>query len=186
MDMMNRRVKWTEAVLGQDNLQASNVVTFANNSAVKNSLQMSGPDNFTESVVPSLGYLRGNESLQTEVNIHLAELDKHNEIATQGRLKSQRGGPGDFSVKRMVDWPQNFILTGSRKTRPTYNDLTITQWVSGFVLCIQEEKSDVARECMLDYLGNLMEDASDFSWEAAKSSIAIALTNMEAGPFKMD
>ena len=32
---------------------------------------------------------------------------------------------------------------------------------------------------MLDYLGNLMEDASDFSWEAAKASHAILLTNME-------
>ena len=83
-----------------------------------------------------------------------------------------------FLVKRKVDCPQNFILTGSRKTRPTYGDLTVTQWVSGFVWCIQEEKSDAAKECMLDYLGNLMEDASDFSWEAAKASHAIALTNM--------
>ena len=33
---------------------------------------------------------------------------------------------------------------------------------------------------MLDYLGNLMEDASDFSWESAKASHAIVLTNMEA------
>ena len=37
---------------------------------------------------------------------------------------------------------------------------------------------------MLDYLGNLMEDASDFSWEAAKASHAIALTNMEADRLK--
>ena len=33
---------------------------------------------------------------------------------------------------------------------------------------------------MLDYLGNLMEDASDFSWESAKASHAVVLTNMEA------
>ena len=142
------------------------------------------PDSNTESVVPSLGYLRENESVQSEVDKRLAELEKLNETATRGRLKSQRGGPGEFSVKRMVDWPQNFILTGSRKTRPTYDDLTFTQWVSGFVRCIQEEKSDVAKECMLDYLGNLMEDASDFSWEAAKASHAIALTNMEADRLK--
>ena len=66
--------------------------------------------------------------------------------------------------------------------RLTYNDLTITQWVSGFIQCIQEENSDAARECMLDYLGNLMED--DFSREAAKASHAIALTNMEADHLK--
>ena len=56
----------------------------------------------------------------------------------------------------------------------------MSQWVSGFVRCIQEEKSEAAKSSMLDYLGNLMEDASDFSWESAKASHAIVLTNMEA------
>ena len=46
---------------------------------------------------------------------------------------------GDFSFKRMFDRPQNFILTGSQKTRPTYDNLTIIQWVFVFVLCIQEK-----------------------------------------------
>ena len=33
---------------------------------------------------------------------------------------------------------------------------------------------------MLDSLGNIMEDASDFSWESPKAAHAILLTNMEA------
>ena len=61
----------------------------------------------------------------------------------------------------MVYWPQNFILTGSRKSRPSYDDWTLTQWVAGFVGCIQEAKSEEASACMLDYMGNLMEDVSD-------------------------
>ena len=133
-----------------------------------------------ESVIPSLGYLRNNESFQAEADKRLAELAKLNESATKGRLKSQRGGPGDVMVQKIVDWPQNFILTGNRKVRPTYDDLTMSQWVSGFVRCIQEEKSEAAKSSMLDYLGNLMEDASNFSWESAKASHAIVLTNMEA------
>ena len=133
-----------------------------------------------ESVVLSLGYLRSNESMQVEVNKRLAELAQINETATKGRLKSQRQGPGDITVKRIVGWPQNFILMGSRKTRPSYDDLTMTQWVSGFVRCMQEEKSEAAKASMTDYLGNLMEDASDFSWESAKAAHAIILTNMEA------
>ena len=52
--------------------------------------------------------------------------------------------------------------------------------MSGFVRCIQEEKSGETRASMLDYLGNLMEDASDFSWESAKATHAVVLTNMEA------
>ena len=133
-----------------------------------------------ESVVPSLGYLRNNTSIQAEVDKRLTELAQTNESATRGRLKSQMGGSGEVLVKKVVDWPQHFILTGNRKSRPSYDDLTVMQWVSGFVRCIQEEKSGDARASMLDYLGNLMEDASDFSWESAKASHAVVLTNMEA------
>ena len=58
--------------------------------------------------------------------------------------------------------------------------MTITQWVSDFVYCMQEEKSEQSRTCMLDYLGNIMEDASDFSWDSAKAYHAVVLTSMEA------
>ena len=146
MDKMDRRVQQTEATLDQGNSQASSAVISAKNSPEKNLAHVPVLDNGTESVVPSLGYLRGNESLQSVIDKRLAELEKLNETATRGRLKSKRGGPGDFLLKRMVDWPQNFILTGSKKTRPTYDDLTITQWVSGFVQCVQE-KSDATKDC---------------------------------------
>ena len=96
MDKMDRQVQRTEAALDQGNSQASK------NSPEKNLVQALVPDNSTESVVPSLGYLRENESVQSEVDKRLAELERLNETATRGRLKSQRGGPSDFSVKRMV------------------------------------------------------------------------------------
>ena len=131
-------------------------------------------------MVPSLGYLRNITSIQVEVDRRLSKLAQINESATRDRMKSQRGGPGEVPVKRVVDWPQHFILTGNKKARPSYDDLTVTQWVSGFVRCIQEEKSGETRASMLDYLGNLMEDASDFSWESAKASHVVVLTNMKA------
>ena len=58
-----------------------------------------------------------------------------------------------------------------------------TQWVCGFVQCMQEEKSEHSRTCMLDCLGNIMEDASDFSWDSSKACHTVALTNMEADSF---
>ena len=178
MEQMDRRVQRTEAALEQGSVQASTSAS----SAASHSNNLVGGSTMeqatVESVVPSINYLRTNESLQSEVEWRLAELRNINEFAKQGRVKSQRGGPGEISVKRIMDWPQNFILTGSQKTRPTYDDLNITQWVSGFVRCIQEEKSGASRACMLDYLGNIMEDASDFSWESAKEAHAILLTNI--------
>ena len=128
MDQMDRRVQRTESALEQGTSQVSSLTVTSHNSPNPKVLSNSiDTETAVESVVPSLGYLRNNESVQ--------------------------------------DWSQNFILTGSRKTRPSYDDLTMAQWVSGFVRCVQEEKSEAARASMLDYLGNLMEDASDFSWE---------------------
>ena len=171
-----------EAALEQGSSQAS--LHHSSSHKSSNSATVShGSDtasNSAESVVPSMEYLRSNESLQSEVEKRLADLKNLNEAATRGRVKSQRGGPGEITVKKSVDWPQNFILTGTHKTRPTYDDLSITQWVSGFVRCIQEEKSENNKASMLDYLGNIMEDASDFSWDSAKACHAILLTNMEA------
>ena len=150
MEQIDRRMQRTEAALEQASTQAS---TSASSAASHSSNSVGGnatEQNTVESVVPSIDYLRTNDSLQSEVERRLAELRNINEFATRGRIKSQRGGPGEISVKRIVDWPQNFILTGSQKTRPTYDNLSITQWVSRFVRCIQEEKSEANRACMLE------------------------------------
>ena len=169
MELMDRRVRHTEAALEQGSSHVSPLPSTSRSqhgTATVSNHSITFPDsNVTEanqSVVPSIEFLRSNESVQCEVEKCLAELRTLNESATKGRVKSQRGGPGDIFVKKSVDWPQNFILTGNQKTRPTYDDLSFTQWVSGFVRCIQEEKSEQCRSAMLDYLANLMEDASVF------------------------
>ena len=50
----------------------------------------------------TIDYLRTNDSLQREVVRQLAELRNINKFDT-GRVKSQRGGPGEILVKRVVD-----------------------------------------------------------------------------------
>ena len=178
MDCMDKRVQHMEATLKKSNSQATNIPATSLGTAGQ-VMGYDSDENIAQSVVSSLDFLRNNESLQTQVERRLAELKNANEMATRGRLKSKRCGPGDVTVKKLIDWPQNLVLTGAHKTRPTYDDLTIIQWVSGFFRCILEEKSASNRHLMLDYLGNLMEDASDFSWDSAKVAHCILLTNMD-------
>ena len=112
MDLMDRRVQRTEPALEQGTSQASSsTVTSHNPPNPKVLNNRSDTEAMVETVVPSLGYLRGNKSVQAEVDKRLAELAQINETATKGRLKSERGGPGDITVKRIVDWPQNFIFS---------------------------------------------------------------------------
>ena len=106
-EKMDRRVQRTEAALEQGNSQAGQSTS---NFSVKNAGSTVALSNATvetnsESVVPSIDFLRTNDTLQSEVDRRLAELRNLNESATRGRVKSQRGDPGEISVKRVVDWP---------------------------------------------------------------------------------
>ena len=49
------------------------------------------------------------------------------------------GGSMDISVKERVKWPHEFALAGSTKNRITYNQLNITQWMSGFCRILRDE-----------------------------------------------
>ena len=97
------------------------------------------------------------------------------------KLKSKRGGPVDVIVQQKVLWPPEHILGGQNRQRLTYNQITMPQFVQGFVKNILDESNLQYREHMLQYLGDIMEDASDFSWQSAKASHAVLLCEMERG-----
>ena len=53
--------------------------------------------------------------------------------------------------------------------------------MQGFVKNIMDEKDRKCKEKMLCYLGDLMEDTTDFSWGSAKSAHAVLMCQMERG-----
>ena len=67
------------------------------------------------------------------------------------------------------------------RTRITYDQLSITQWVQGFTRNILDEKNVKRRMKMLSYMSDLMEDATDFSWQGAKAAHAVLLCEIERG-----
>ena len=81
----------------------------------------------------------------------------------------------------MLKWPHEFVLTGTHKERVSYDQLTPVQWMAGFCRTMKEESDLSLREHMLDYIIALLEDASGFSWAAAKASHAVLLCHMEQG-----
>ena len=95
------------------------------------------------------------------------------------RSKSQRGGNEQIFVKRQVPWPQNYVLSGTAKTRVCYDSLTVFQWVCGLCNIIREEKNVKTKNCMLAYMTEIMEDAQDFGWASAKGAHALLLCRME-------
>ena len=84
-------------------------------------------------------------------------------------------------VSNTVKRPQEFVLSGFKKERIQYDQLSVVQWVADFCRILREEQNPQVREHMLDYLIALMEDANDFSWDAARASHAVLLCRMEQG-----
>ena len=72
-------------------------------------------------------------------------------------------------------------MGGATRQRISYDQLSLTQWVQGFCKNILEQKSSSCRDSMVAYLGDLMEDATDFSWQGAKAAHAVMLCEMEHG-----
>ena len=131
-----------------------------------------------DAVIPSTQFLKKSSHIQAAVDEKLQELARINE---QGRFKSQRGGNEQINVKYQVPWPQNHVLSGTSKSRTSYDSLTIFQWMAGFCSIIKDENDFKAKNAMLEYLTELMEDAQDFGWSSAKGAHALILCRMEEG-----
>ena len=130
--------------------------------------------------VPPPSVLRQEACIQQEVQQRLQELAK-NVHSGNGRVKSQRGGSIDIFVSNRVKWPHEYVLSGQKKDRISYNQLSPVQWMSGFCRAMREEQNRAIKDCMLDYVINLLDDAQDFSWSSAKASHAVLLCRMEQG-----
>ena len=131
--------------------------------------------------IPDLHQLRQTQSIQKQVQERLKEIQEANVTGSVTKNKSLRGGPVDIVVPHRIKWPHEYVLAGSTKERISYDQLSTVQWVTGFCRIMREEKNEKSKDCMLDYLIALLEDAQDFSWYAAKASHAVLLCRMEQG-----
>ena len=134
-----------------------------------------------ELVLPTEKFIRKNASMQRHVDAKIEELKKLNEQDVKGNLKSQKSINDEVIVKCKVPWPQNHVLNGSTRFRPSYDSLSVFQWVTGFTSIIQDEKTVEIKNKMLEYMADLREDTHDFSWASAKAYHAAVLCRMEGG-----
>ena len=105
--------------------------------------------------LPSLSSIRKSAVVQKQVDSWIRQLEKTNQSPgtdTGGKIKSKGGGggPTEVIVKNRMAWPQDAILGGVNRTRVTYDQLSMSQWVHGFCRNVLEEKSENIREKCLN------------------------------------
>ena len=132
--------------------------------------------------IPSLHSIRQSGKIQRQVDARIRELEQQSQSSgSVGKIKSKRGGNVEVVVKHRVAWPHESILGGVTRSRMSYDQLTMSQWVQGFCKNILDESDNNIREKMIQYMGELMEDATDFSWQGAKAAHAVLLCEFERG-----
>ena len=146
----------------------------------KQSKYVSSSSSSDESDVSSLELLKSSH-VQSKVDTRIKDLNQSSRATGKLKYKSLRGGDVDVQVRHKVHWPHEAILSGVSRQRVAYDQLSLTQWVHGFCKNILEEKSESRKDSMITYLDDLMEDATDFSWQGAKAAHAVLLCEMERG-----
>ena len=93
-----------------------------------------------EQYMPCLNTIRKSAKIQQQVDKRIRELEKQSESADSvGKIKSKRGGNVEVVVKHRVAWPHEVILGGVTRSRVSYDQLTMSQWVQGFCKNVLDE-----------------------------------------------
>ena len=86
-------------------------------------------------------------------------------------------------VKDTIDWPHMHIqrVSGGKRVGVQYKELTIAEFVFGFLEMLDAPKAKWDREVMLGILMFIMRDAIDFSWENARGFYQMVGIDVECG-----
>ena len=98
------------------------------------------------------------------------------------RAKSGRKRTAADLVKVAVEWLHYHTYRGPGKDMDAYDDLTVTEFVHGFVTTLLASHADArGKNTQLRHLQHLILDATDFGREAARHAHGVILQEMEAG-----
>ena len=86
-------------------------------------------------------------------------------------------------VKDRIDWPHMYVkrVVGGARIGSAYKDLTVPEFVYGFLCMLESPKCKMDKEVMLGILRMLMQDAMDFSWEGVRAFYQMIGVDVETG-----
>ena len=145
---------------------------------------LDGGDDFIQDnarPIPTLQTLRQDADIQQRVQHRFHELEQLQQPDTGNLDLLIDALVKKKTEKQKIKWPQELAFVGTMRKRPSYEQLTICQWMLGFLRIQQEEKDSVVKDNMSQYLVELMQDACDFTWESAKGAHSVLLHRMTDG-----
>jgi hypothetical protein len=131
--------------------------------------------------------LRKNDGLQRQVCERLNELSKateHSQDSTQKGKRSGRNKTVHDVILHEVEWPQYHVNRTNSDKSPTYDELSLPEFVAGTLTSILEaEKVSALAKIQITHLIEIMTDAEDFSWAVLRQFHALVLQDLEMGKY---
>jgi hypothetical protein len=137
----------------------------------------------SSSVPPSLNQMRSSDALVSQEEKLVNSMD-----VTQGQSNSKvlkRGWTrhgGDNAPRVPTPWPQDFVLGHGAMRALSYEDLSVYQWVQGYLSIAQMQGIETLR-AMVAHMQALFTEASFAGWDPAKFAHGCVLTDLEDGMY---
>lgn len=98
--------------------------------------------------------------------------------------KSKKSGrvqtASDFVVQR-VEWPHFHIFRGHSRQPATYDELSVQEFVCGYLAALEHEPEAQTKELQLKHLRHLMQDCAEYGWQGPRNFHGIFLQEIEKG-----
>ena len=144
-------------------------------------------DNSIERGLPTTSALRQDANIMSNVQRRLVELgleDPSGETESDGnrRKKGKKSGLSrtvEDTVVREIDWPHLYVYRGSDRRPTQFNELTIAEFVYGYIAMVENPRNDFNRLVMMQLLRDMMMDASLYSWPQVRNFYRIVGSGIE-------
>ena len=139
------------------------------------------PEISRENIIPpGMDILRANPYIQQLVEQRVSLLEAKMKNECYNRKKSGRYNTADNScAPPHLKWPNELCLMGSVRKQTAYDDLTLGQFVVGFVSNVLETSSPDVRRRMLAELVETVKLAENLSWSIGRGAFAVTMHKVE-------
>ena len=159
-----------------------------------NAVSMDQTRGITDGNGVNVNSLRMNADIINRASARLAELGVTESMVNEsvGNVhvadnKGRKSGAVSKATDRIVkstDWPHYHIVGGIDMTPSSYEELSLGEFVLGFIRMLQDVDSVYDKDLMLEVLRDILEDSVDFSWQNAKAFFRSTALQVEQGKLK--
>ena len=84
---------------------------------------------------------------------------------------------------RDIDWPHLYVYRGTDRRPAQYNELTLAEFVHGYLSMIDNPRNNLSREVMLNILMDMTLDAALYGWPQIRIFYRILASSIEMARF---